>query len=186
MDTTTVPPARLTPRTGGTVRITVLDHGQLMTYLGDMRAIAVATFTAPPWNETRAKAALAAACLIADSLDDGYLAVLASIDDQPCGFAYGVNARRLEHLATRGTSTYSSTVPFELRELAVDPGYRGLGVGAGLHDALITARPRTPRYLTTHPAARSALGLYRSRGWRSTILINKPGHGPRILMHRPS
>jgi len=153
----------------------------LAAYLPDLLAIAVAAFTAPPWNETALDATGAGIRLVRDRMESGYVAALARIDEQACGFAYAVSARRLERLATRTTSI---APPFELRELAVDPRYRGLGIGAGMHDALISARPDTPRYLVTHPAAHAALALYRARGWRSTAVIEHWQTGPRLLMHR--
>jgi hypothetical protein len=58
-------------------------------------------------------------------------------------------------------------------------GYSGRSL-----DALLSARFQAPRYLATHPAARPALALYRSRGRRSTLLITRPGIGPRLVMHR--
>lgn len=180
METRTGPPGSRGP--GGPVRITALDGRTLAARLADLLNIAVAAFTAPPWNETRAQASAAAMRLIADSVERaGHLAFMAEAGEEPCGFTYAVLARRLEAMAGH---TARPATPFELRELAVDPRYRGLGIGAALHDALITASPATPRYLLTHPGARPALALYRTRGWRSTVLIDRQDIGPRILMHR--
>ena len=175
-----MPPARPTHRAGGTVRITYLDPAAVLEQAANLIAIAVAVFTAPPWNEPPALAARAALRLLTDSAHGGFTAAVATREADLCGFAYGVRSRHLETLAGAAPSPL---VPFELRELATDPRHRGTGIGAQLHDAIAQRTVGTPGWLTTHPAARPALNLYRSRGWSTAALLYGP-ETPRLLMRR--
>ena len=72
-----------------------------------------------------------------------------------------LRSRRLESLAH---ATPDPLTPFELRELAIAARHRGHGIGALLHDNVIRNHSDAPGWLATHPAARAAVMLYRSRG----------------------
>lgn len=68
------------------MRITVLEPDDLAARAKDLRTIAMTAFTAPPWNETHTRAALAASRLVSDSIhENGHVAALALIDERPCG-----------------------------------------------------------------------------------------------------
>jgi GNAT superfamily N-acetyltransferase len=163
------------------VRVTLVAPEDAIEHAAALRAIAVAAFAGPPWREDHATAIGAAIRLLTDARCDGFVLALAHTDEQPCGFAYGLNARNLESLAH---APPGPTMPFELRELAVSPAARGIGVGAALHDTLMRAVDGR-RWLATHPLAHQALTLYRTRGWHAARLVTHPDTTrTRILMHR--
>jgi GNAT superfamily N-acetyltransferase len=165
----------------GPIRIHLVEPRDAILHSTHLLAIAVAAFAGPPWYEDPATAAGTVVRLLHDSRAAQFVLVLALDGDRTCGFAYGVADRTLETLARVPAAPL---VPFELRELAVDPAARGKGTGAALHDAIVTTSPG-PRWLTTHPGAHRAVTLYRTRGWRSVRLVPSRIDGtPRVLMHR--
>jgi hypothetical protein len=182
MDAATVPSGRQAPRTDGTVRTFRCGRDELYRRAEELIAVAVAAFGAPPWQESPAHATGAVLRLLRESGCDDFAAVLGVRDGSACGFAYGLRSRELETLAHARPST---SAPFELRELALDVGLHGSRVGVALHDAMMDAVPVGPKWLITHPAARPALGLYRSRGWRAAALCRPAGSQTRLVMHRP-
>ncbi|WP_162641697.1 N-acetyltransferase [Streptosporangium sp. 'caverna'] len=136
-------------------------------------------FTRPPWREPVSRARGVAARLLADSHRPGFVLALARDDDEVYGFAYGHRCAKLATLASRLPGD-----DFTLRELAVLPSRCGRGLGAALHDTVLEAAGDGPRWLATHPAATAALGLYRSRGWRTMTL--HASHGQTRLIMRKS
>ena len=58
---------------------------------------------------------------------------------------------------------------FEVVELAVDPQYQGLKLGAGLHDRLLAGLPHHTAVLSTIQFETTALQFYRKRGWVSLL-----------------
>ncbi|MEU8205831.1 GNAT family N-acetyltransferase [Streptosporangium sp. NPDC049046] len=133
-------------------------------------------FTRPPWREPYPAARGVAARLLADSRRPGFVLALAFGGEELYGFAYGV---RCSHLA-RLTCHDKPGPDFTLKELAVLPQRHGLGLGAALHDAVLTRAAPGTRWLTTHTRAAAALGLYRARGWRAVALAG----GERLIMSR--
>ncbi|WP_326641655.1 GNAT family N-acetyltransferase [Streptosporangium sp. NBC_01755] len=122
-------------------------------------------FTLPPWREPYPAARGVAARLLADSKQPGFVLALALGGEELYGFAYGV---RCSHLAR--LTCHEPGQDFTLKELGVLPQRRGLGLGAALHDAVLARAVPGMHWLTTHPCAAAALGLYRARGWRAVAL----------------
>jgi ribosomal protein S18 acetylase RimI-like enzyme len=69
----------------------------------------------------------------------------------------------------------------------VDPGYRNLGLGGKLLDAILTSiestHPTTQIKLGVVPSSESALRLYRSRGFVDTGHTEPLEHTPSIVWH---
>ncbi len=183
-DRSAVPLTRGRRSTAPQVRL-VPPH-EASRYADQIKRLAFEAFSGPPWNETPAHAALLAARFLDDTTRPGFL--LAWVEHQagePVGFAYGLASW---HLAIHAGHTVSpwSHPPFELREIAVAQRFRGQGIGALLHDAVLSATPPRPRWLVTHPAATAALALYRHRGWRAVRLVRGPDSDAlRLIMMRP-
>ena len=98
------------------------------------------------------------------------------------GFAYGLD--RDGPTGARGIPLAGSA-RFEFCELAVRPACHGAGIGRALHDAVLEASGPRHRWLTTHPAARPAMNLYRNRGWHASQLYPSRVDGsPRVVMTR--
>ncbi|MFF0249094.1 GNAT family N-acetyltransferase [Streptosporangium sandarakinum] len=133
-----------------------------------MADVAGAIFTRPPWCEPYPAARSLSARLLADSGSPGFVLAVALHGEELAGFAYGMRCSRLAVLAGREPAD-----DFTLRELGVLPEARGQGLGAALHDAVLSAAEPGRRWLATHPAATEAMGLYRAQGWRSVMLTGE-------------
>ena len=171
------------PGPHGATRVRRITPARLAPHLDALTRLAHATFTPRPWHAAPADIARLINRLTIDAHQPGFRLLLA--DDAAghlVGFAYG---RPACHLAALADQPPVGRLPFELRELAVTPSACGHGIGAALHDALLTTAPPGPRWLLTHPHAAPALALYRARGWRTAKLLRLPDSRTRILMHRP-
>jgi len=148
--------------------------------------IAATAFAGPPWNETASQAGRAIDHMLASSRHESFALAVAFAPQgaEPVGFAYGLPGWH-PSVRARRTPGPASPPPFALCELAVRPSGRGRGAGAALHDAILAVSGPQQRWLTTHPAARPALSLYRTRGWHTTRLIPSAADGTlRLLMTR--
>ena len=113
-----------------------------------------------PWDRHRSRA--------------GYRLVLAREDERLIGFAWGHTGQRGQYWSDFITRELGPSVDgwvgghFEFVELAVIPSARGRGVGARLHDALLSNLDH-PRALlaTSDSPSDPAVLLYSSRGWVS-------------------
>jgi GNAT superfamily N-acetyltransferase len=158
--------------------IRLVPASEVPGLLAAVADVAGQIFTRPPWAEPRETARAITERLAADTLRPGFTLAAALHGDQVHGFAYGVRCSRLALLASRlpcGDIT--------LRELAVLPTMQGRGLGVRLHDTLLSASPGASWWLSTHPRASAALGLYRRRGWRVAAL-QKAEHQFRLIMLR--
>lgn len=88
------------------------------------------------------------------------------------GFAYGYTGRpgqwwyeQVAHGLDPGSVERWMTDYFELVNLAVAPGWQGLGLGSKLHDAILAGMPHAVALLSTHDVDTPALRLYHRRGW---------------------
>jgi ribosomal protein S18 acetylase RimI-like enzyme len=132
-------------------------------------------FTRSPWSEPYPAARSVAARMLADSERAGFVLALALSGEEVYGFAYGHRCSALALLAARPPGE-----DFTFKELAVVPELCGMKLGLALHDTVLAEAAGGPRWLSTHPAATAAIGLYRSRGWRTVAV-----HGrTRVIMHK--
>jgi GNAT superfamily N-acetyltransferase len=132
--------------------------------------VASQVFTRPPWAEPHPAARAVAARMASDAFKPGFALATAMDGEQLYGFAYGVRCSRLALLASR-----LPCGDFTLKELAVLPDAQGWGLGARLHDTLLTGSPSASWWLATHPRASAALALYRRRGWRAAATLTLLG-----------
>jgi len=186
---TAVPEASSTAAAGGAADVIALT-GATAEIAARGLAVALASvaelaFAGSPWHETPAEAGQMIDRMLGDASLSGFALAIAFAGhgSSMAGFGYGLN-RANPHGTARPSSTGAGV--FEFCELAVRPACCGRGVGRALHDAVLQASGPRLRWLTTHPAARPAVGLYRSRGWRTAQLYpsNRDG-APRVLMTRP-
>ncbi|MEU8403879.1 GNAT family N-acetyltransferase [Nonomuraea sp. NPDC048892] len=163
-----------------TFQIRLVNGDEVEHLLAAVADTAGEIFTRPPWTEPRQTARAVADRLASDALRPGFTLAAALRGDRLHGFAYGLRCSRLA-LAT-------SRLPcgdFTLKELAVLPSARGLGLGVRLHDVVLTAAPSASWWLATHPRAAAALGLYRHRGWRVTALHTTDDRTRLIMLKQP-
>ncbi|WP_147425182.1 GNAT family N-acetyltransferase [Bailinhaonella thermotolerans] len=169
------------PSRGPVVR--VASPADLVRHRAAIERVCDLVFREAPWWSGQAEHDRFLARLRQDLTDPSILAVLAldvrdagdaladrdARDGEVVGMAYGrvddyVTGALREQAGFQGPEGEPSA--FEFMELALDPAYRGAGLGGRLHDALMGAAGEgRPGYLLTRPSAAPAVGLYRGRGW---------------------
>ncbi|GAA0951993.1 GNAT family N-acetyltransferase [Nonomuraea longicatena] len=155
--------------------ILLVPAPDLAAFLPALADIGGSAFTRAPWREPHPAARSVAARALADRARPGFVLALAVHGEQVYGFAYGYRCSSLALLAS-----HPPRADFTLKELAVLPALQGHGLGVSLHDAVLRAAGEATKWLATHPGAKAAVGLYRSRGWR-TALLHRPD---RMIMLR--
>jgi ribosomal protein S18 acetylase RimI-like enzyme len=112
----------------------------------------------------------------------GFMLVLATVDGQPAGFAYGYTMTPDLPRWQRIVKPFAGAMPqealrtgrvFTLMEFAVLREWRRLGIGRALHDRLLAERDEPLALLTVRADAAPAYAAYRAWGWRTI------GHRPR-------
>lgn len=152
----------------------------------ELAEVALASFGAPPWNETPAQARQLVDRMLTDAQRPGVVFALGFTGGgmRLVGFGYGL-PRWPAPGSAAGPLPFAGAVPFEFCELAVGPAARGLGTGRALHDAVLATSGPQPRWLVTHPAARPAVGLYQASGWQISRTFRSAANGSsRLLMTR--
>jgi ribosomal protein S18 acetylase RimI-like enzyme len=152
------------------VQVRLLPVAALRTRVEQIGNVAATVFAARPWCEPPAASRQLVDRLLLDSTARGFRCVTAEIGGTVVGFAW---CRTGWSLANLGGQPVRGPTPVEVRELAVDPRWRGHRIGVALHDLLLTGTSTTA-WLTTHPDAHPALALYRSRGWQAVRLVTPP------------
>ena len=107
---------------------------------------------------------------------DGFRMVEATADGRLAGFAYGYTGEHGQWWTDRVAALAPSEVVdewlgghFEFVELAVDPVVQRQGVGARLHDELLSGLPHERALLSTYRDDRPAPRLYRRLGWQVLV-----------------
>ncbi|MEV5409833.1 GNAT family N-acetyltransferase [Thermopolyspora sp. NPDC052614] len=155
--------------------IRLIPSADLARHLPAIADVGGRCFTRPPWREPYPMARSVAARVLADSERPGFVLALALSGDEVYGFAYGLRCSALALSASHPPRN-----DFTFKELAVLPELCGMKLGLALHDTVLAAVPNGPYWLSTHPAAHAAIGLYRHRGWRAVAI-----QGPRrVIMHK--
>ena len=165
---------------GSRAQITASEFAAAMAYAAEL------AFAGPPWHESRGQAWQMIGRMAADAQRSGFVLAIAFAGHgtRVAGFGYGVDRECGDWTCAR---SFSEPAPFEFCELAVRPERHGEGIGRTLHDAVLRETGPRSRWLTTHPAARPAMNLYRNRGWRTSQLYPSRADGsPRVLMTRQS
>lgn len=100
----------------------------------------------------------------------GFTGCLASKNEKSVGFAYGMNWTTPDPWWDMIKVEVGDAFCFEdcwiFAEIAVKQGYRGMGIGARLHDTLVSARPRAKAALSTPRNNQPAITMYERRGWQ--------------------
>lgn len=179
-DPTTTAPARPRPSPAAPAgpagaEIRLISSADLARHLPGIADVGGRCFTRPPWREPYPLARGVAARVLADSERPGFVLAVALSGDEVYGFAYG---HRCSALAL--STSHPPGDDFTLKELAVLPELCGMRLGLALHDTVLAAAGSGPCWLSTHPAAHAAIGLYRRRGWR-VVAVHGPG---RVIMHK--
>jgi len=111
----------------------------------------------------------------------GFMLVIATLDEQPAGFAYGYTVTPELPRWQRVVEPFAASIPrsalavgrvFGLMEFAVLDRWRRLGIGRALHDRLLAERDEPLALLTVRADAEAAQAAYKAWGWR------KVGHRP--------
>ncbi|MBO9625810.1 MAG: GNAT family N-acetyltransferase [Microbacterium sp.] len=104
---------------------------------------------------------------------EGHRLVVASVDDEIIGFAWGYVGEFGQYWTDLAASALPEPVSaawlgghFEFVELGVRPKLRGAGVGRALHDALLDGVDRRALLSTADDDADPAVQLYLRSGWR--------------------
>jgi broad specificity phosphatase PhoE/ribosomal protein S18 acetylase RimI-like enzyme len=151
----------------------VVDGAGALARSDELRAIYLAAFGAPGYDETAADAdRFATETLPTHAARHGFRAVVLRVADETRAFAYGYTGKRGQWWSDQIASRVSPEVVdtwvgghFELVEVAVGPAYQGHGYAAALHDALLLGLPHDRALLTTYGDERPAPRLYRRLGW---------------------
>jgi GNAT superfamily N-acetyltransferase len=140
-------------------------------------------FAEPPWCEGEVEVGRFMVRLSLHAAHPGFRCAVARMDGALAGFAYGFTTGEAPWTALgqppvapgAGLTDRLLVGAFQLAELAVVPTARGRGIGGRLHDVLLIGLPYDRSWLMTSPGARSALHLYRSRGWETVAELEVPG-----------
>lgn len=142
-----------------------------------LAAVYLAAFGAPGYDEGQEEARRFVEEQLPRHLErDGFRLAEATADGTLVGFAYGYTGQRGQWWTDRVAELAPPDVVdewlgghFELVELAVDPLVQGQGVGARLHDELLSGIPHRKALLSTYRDDRPAPRLYRRLGWQVLV-----------------
>jgi ribosomal protein S18 acetylase RimI-like enzyme len=117
--------------------------------------------------------------------------LVAVAGDEVVGMVFGSHSQPgqwwYDHVALRlGEDHPALQDAWMLTELAVAPEWRGQGIGAALHDAVLAAQPCTRVLLSTEVSNDLARDMYEHRGWRYLHpgFAFEPGRPEFAIMHR--
>lgn len=122
---------------------------------------------------------------------EGFLGLVAFVEDEPAGVAYGATSRPGIWWHDKAADGLGASHPalqdaWRLVELAVVDEYRQQGVGSRLHDALLAAHPNARVLICTAVHNSRARGMYERRGWHYVARsFDFPGEPhPYVIMGR--
>lgn len=177
------------------MRVMRVEGAALPGYADGIGRVYGEVFSAPPWNEAPADAALYLARLTSDAERPGFTAALALDDaDAVGGFATGWTTpdpfpsdRSYGHVA-RALGPERLEVwlcgALEVDELAVAPAARGAGLGAALLSAVSGAAPDGRCWLLTSVRAEATMRFYRRAGWHPAPMP-VPGRAGLVVLLGP-
>ncbi|MDQ0796323.1 GNAT family N-acetyltransferase [Streptomyces sp. B1I3] len=178
------------------MRVRLVEGGSLPAYAEGIRRVYAEVFSAAPWNEDPAAAALYVERLAADAERPGFTAALALDADSGTvgGFATAWTTptafpadRSYGHVAEAlgsGRVTAWLCGALEVDELAVAPGARGAGLGAALLRAVSESAPDGRCWLLTSVHAEATLRFYRRAGWQQ-VPVPIPGRAGLVVLLGP-
>ncbi|MDR3577515.1 MAG: GNAT family N-acetyltransferase [Anaerolineaceae bacterium] len=160
--------------------IVPFTRDEILQHMAGIVSIYRAAFNGPPYGDDAAGGESFASHLRFHSLRSGFrfFAARCTVDSECIespelvGFSYGYTGGPglwwFDLVSTAiDPEIYNHwmTNYFEVVELAVTPGYQGLGLGSNLHDRLLAGLPHHTAVLSTIQYETTALLLYRKRGW---------------------
>jgi GNAT superfamily N-acetyltransferase len=166
------------------VRIESVEGNDAGRWLGAVRDIYAAVFAEPPYGEGPAEVARFIEGFPNDAARAGFGLVIALLQQQPVGFAFGYTMTADMPVWQLFTESAGAAVPaaaidegrmFFLFELAVLAQWRRRGIGHALHDRLLDGRDEKAAILTTRPEAAPARATYLARGWRPAGHLARAG-----------
>jgi ribosomal protein S18 acetylase RimI-like enzyme len=139
----------------------------------ELRQVYLSAFGAPGYDEPVEKAdQFAAEQLPTHATRPGFKLVVTRSGGAITGFAYGFTGERGQWWPDRIAEVAPEIADewvgghFEFVELAVAASAQRQGLGAKLHDALMTDLPHGKAVLSTYADDRPAPRLYRRKGWQ--------------------
>jgi ribosomal protein S18 acetylase RimI-like enzyme len=164
------------------VSLQAYDAVAARAHVSVVETIYAAAFGEPPYLEGPDDVAEWRDDLAEQLTRPGFALVLATVDEQPAGFAYGYTMTRDLPRWERIVEPFAGAMPsgaltagriFTLMEFAVLRQWRWQGIGRALHDRLLAERDEPLALLTVRIDADVAQAAYKAWGWR------KVGHRPR-------
>ncbi|MEV8225041.1 GNAT family N-acetyltransferase [Streptomyces sp. NPDC079167] len=179
---------------GALVRVQLVEGGRLPAYAEGIRRVYAEVFSAPPWHEEPAAAALYVERLAADAVRPGFTAALATDGDTVGGFATAWTTpdtfpsdRSYGHVAEAlGPDRVRDWLcgGLEVDELAVAPEARRTGLGAALLSAATESAPDGRCWLLTSVHAGATMRFYRRAGWHQ-VPVPVPGKAGLVVLLGP-
>jgi GNAT superfamily N-acetyltransferase len=161
------------------IRYLHLNPVDVNANIASLRAVYLAVFSLPPYNEGPKMADKFVEWVSADSKLPGFSMVGAYNEDRLVGFTYGYTKPPGDWWS--GTNmpiptTIKAAEKFAVMEWAVLPGERGKGIGRRLLEEILADRHEPYATLTVNPAA-DARTIYERLGWRH-VASTRPGKMP--------
>ncbi|MFF8375373.1 GNAT family N-acetyltransferase [Streptomyces sp. NPDC015661] len=158
----------------GTIAIERMDGSVTEQAVEAFRLIYAEAFAEPPYNETEDGVAAAFRRFPSQVAKPAFRAVLARTEDgEPVGMAYGHPLApdtgwwdELAEPVAEDMRREDGHRTFGLMELAVRAAWRGHGVAARLHEALLDGIAAERVLLNVHPGGTAASAAYRAWGYR--------------------
>ncbi|MEV7341754.1 GNAT family N-acetyltransferase [Streptomyces sp. NPDC093544] len=167
--------------------IQVLKGADLLAHTAALRAVYVAAFCAPPWNEDAEKAVAFVGRLPMNVRRPGFTAALAFAGEELTGFAtawttlapFPTDRCYPQAAAGLGSDQTASWLcgAREIEELAVRPDAHGRGIAADLLEAVTADAPEGRSWLLTSVQSTRAMAFYRRQGWTQATHPSPDGKG---------
>jgi GNAT superfamily N-acetyltransferase len=158
--------------------VDIRTYGAEAAALGaDLHPVYAAAFGAEPYLESAEQAARwRDETLPEHAAYDGFRCLVAWSGARAVGFGYGYTGARGQPWTDKLVAAVPPAVAarwigghFELVELAVSPEHHGRGIGAALHDGMLTGLPHRDALLMTSRQDTPARRLYLRRGWQVVV-----------------
>ncbi|WP_410570458.1 GNAT family N-acetyltransferase [Amycolatopsis sp. cmx-4-61] len=153
-----------------------------------LTAIYSSVYAEPPYFWGKEHAELFAERFAAQRRAPGFDLVIASVDGDVVGYAFGVTLqpdtpwwRTVTTPVDTDLVTERPGRTFALVELLVSRSWRRRGIATRLHDRLLDGRPEERATLTVLPEAEAAQHAYRAWGWRRVAQKSNPLPGAPIF-----
>ena len=170
----------------GQPRIRRLGSADLESYRPQFIDLYREVYAEPPYLETEEHVAAYVERFANESAQPGFALVVAEIDADLAGYAYGHSFPADEWWsdADHEPVEVKGRTKFAVIEWAVRKPYRQQGIGAALMRTLLAGRPEDFATLCSNPAA-PARQIYQRWGWRPVARAYPPGIPPMDVLLLP-